>query len=132
MDILDVSSFRKTGFFTHSNGRSYVSVTTVDVSSSSSVSTGKLAEGTRARCVFVDSSDSPRSNFSDTFAAYRPLIAPKVTPRRRCLRIRNVKIAAGRRKRIARAAMSFQSVVPEPIAWVMLGGVVSGSAPDRK
>jgi len=72
MDILDVNSFRKTGFFTHSNGRSYVSVKTVDVSSTSTMSTGKLLEGTCAHCVFVVFLDSPRSNFRDTLFAFRP------------------------------------------------------------
>src|SRR6516164_4563423 len=42
------------------------------------------------------------------------LIAPKVTPRSRCLRSRKVKIATGRRNMRVPAAMAVQSVTPDP------------------
>src|SRR5207237_4708206 len=51
-------------------------------------------------------------------------IAPKVTPRKRCFRSRNVKIATGSRKRNVPAAIVVQSGRPEPICEGIKGGAV--------
>src|SRR5665213_2450702 len=51
-------------------------------------------------------------------------IAPKVTPRKRCLRRRNVKIATGSRNRNEPTAITVQSVNPEPTCEGIKGGAV--------
>src|SRR5690606_20601351 len=51
-------------------------------------------------------------------------IAPKVTPRRRWLRNRKVKIATGTRNRKVPAAITVQSGRPEPTWLGMKGGAV--------
>ena len=52
------------------------------------------------------------------------LIAPNVTPLRRCLRKKNVKTATGNKKIKVPAAMVVQSIMPEPNWEGMKGGAV--------